>query len=201
MNKVISIFLKGLAALLPITITIYAIYWLAVSAEMAMKFLVPSEHYSPPMGVLTGLVIVFVVGLLLNAWIARRLFRLFEQLLEHIPMIKSLYGSVKDLLGFFMGSDRGAANQVVMVTLGEPGTPAAPRLLGLLTRDDFADLPDGVGDSDTVAVYLPMSYQLGGFTVMVPRSTVQPIAMTTEQALRFAVTAGMSATDTEPGQA
>jgi uncharacterized membrane protein len=62
--------------------------------------------------------------------------------------------------------------------------------LGFLTREDFADLPGF--DPDRVAVYLPMSYQLGGFTVIVPRSRIREVPMKAEDALRFCVTAGVS---------
>ena len=66
-----------------------------------------------------------------------------------------------------------------MVTIGDDQTS----LMGLMTRDDFSDLPEGIGDDETVAVYLPMSYQLGGFTVMVPKSKVRPVDMKVDQAM------------------
>ena len=74
------------------------------------------------------------------------------------------------------------------MTLGS--TPK--RLIGFITRDEFGELPPGIRDDDTLAVYFPMSYQIGGFTMMVPRLAVQPIDMSIEQAMRFVVTAGMS---------
>jgi len=191
MQAVTRTFLKGLAAVLPITITIYAVVWLATSAENALRMLVPDKVYFPGMGVVVGLAIVYLIGVLLNAWIAGWLFSLIEKLLDHIPLVKSLYGSMKDLLGFFIKGDQKDTNQVVMVTLGDNRT----RILGLMTRQSFTDLPEGVGTDQEVAVYLPMSYQLGGFTVMVPRETVKEVDMTTEQALRFAVTAGMTSTN------
>ena len=63
-------------------------------------------------------------------------------------------------------------------------------LIGFLTREGFADHPD-VGE-DKLAVYLPMSYQLGGFTVIVSAENVRELNMTVEEALRFCVTAGVS---------
>jgi uncharacterized membrane protein len=81
-----------------------------------------------------------------------------------------------------------AFNQVVMVQIGD----SRARVLGLVTREDFSDLPPGIGAKDSVAVYVPMSYQLGGFTTIVPRSAIQPVNMTMEEAMRFAVTAGLS---------
>jgi uncharacterized membrane protein len=199
MTPITRTFLKGLAALLPLTITVYAVVWMAISAERAMRVFIPDRFYVPGMGVVAGVVIVFAVGVLLQAWLIDKLFAAFEKLLERIPLIKSLYGSIKDLLSFFMADEKKAANNVVMVAMKHD---PEMRLLGLLTRENFSDVPEGIGGEDDVAVYLPMSYQLGGFTVMIPRSRIQPIDMTTEQALRFAVTAGMTAGEPKaPGEA
>lgn len=200
MKTVSAIFFKGLAAILPPTITIYFFYWLGSGASRAMEPLFKwlFEHlglgevpYRPWMGVGLAVAIVFVVGLLMNAYIVRTVYRFAEAILERIPLVKTLYGSVRDLMGFFSSSDKegNAMSQVVMVRIGD--TPA--RLVGLVTRDDFSDLPAGMAAEDSVAVYLPMSYQLGGFTAMVPRANVEPIDMTVEEAMRFAVTAGMGA--------
>ena len=79
------------------------------------------------------------------------------------------------------------AKRVVLVTM--PGSEM--KLMGFVTRDDFRDVPDALGTEKTVAVYLPMSYQLGGFTVMIPQASVEPIDMDMEQAMRFALTGGM----------
>lgn len=192
MKMVTTMCLKGLAAVLPITVTLYVLYWLGSTAESilgrGLKLIIRDSLYWPGMGVVAGLVLVFVIGILMNAWLFRKVFRWAERLLERIPLVKALYGSVRDLMGFFSGSGKKAMRTAVMVTVGN--TPL--RLIGFITREDFGDLPAGIGGDDTVAVYLPMSYQIGGFTTMVPRSAVQPIDMSIEQAMRFAVTAGMS---------
>jgi uncharacterized membrane protein len=77
--------------------------------------------------------------------------------------------------------------QVVAVTL--PGT--SWRLLGFVTRAEFTDLPAGIGTASEVAVYLPMSYQVGGYTVIVPREAVRAIEMSREEAMKFILTAGL----------
>ena len=59
-----------------------------------------------------------------------------------------------------------------------------------MTREDFSEFPD-IGE-EKLAVYFPMSYQLGGFTVIVPKSSARELKMTVEEALRFCVTAGVS---------
>jgi uncharacterized membrane protein len=65
-------------------------------------------------------------------------------------------------------------------------------MIGFLTRESLEDLPGVVGAEDTVAVFLPMSYQVGGHTVLVPRSAVLPIDLPFETAMRFVLTAGIS---------
>ena len=75
--------------------------------------------------------------------------------------------------------------KVVLVKL-----PEGLEQIGFLTRDAFDEHPE-IG-ADKVAVYLPMSYQLGGFTVLVPADQVREVSMTVEEALRFCVTAGVS---------
>jgi len=65
------------------------------------------------------------------------------------------------------------------------------KLLGFVTREDFGDLPPGFAGEEVVAVYLPMSYQIGGFTVLVPKSNTQSVDMGLEDAMRFAITGGV----------
>ena len=195
MKHITATFLKGLAAVLPIAITLWALWWLGSTAEKVLggvlRHVLPEGWYVPGMGVAVGLVLVFVVGILLHAWFIRSLYGFFEKQLEKLPLVKTIYGSVKDLLGFFVsGSDRDA-NQVVVVRFSDGDKEM--RVLGFVTRETFDDLPAGVGTDRMVAVYVPMSYQIGGFTVMASRDSIEPIDMTTEEALRFAVTAGMTA--------
>ncbi len=192
MKLVVRMFLSGLVTVLPVTVTLYVLYWLGSAAESfvgrGLKMLIPSTLYWPGMGVVAGLVLVFVIGVLMKAWLFRRAFQWGEQFVERIPLVKALYGAVRDLMGFFSGSDKKTIRKAVVVSVGDPPL----RFIGFITREDFGDLPAGIGGEGDVAVYLPMSYQIGGFTTMVPRSAVEPIDMSIEQAMRFAVTAGMS---------
>jgi uncharacterized membrane protein len=192
MKKISKLFLQGLIAILPIALTLYLIYWLGTSAESvlgrAIRFVIKG-YYKPGMGVLAGFLLTVGVGILLKLWVFRKIFSLGEALLQKIPGIKSIYGSVRDLVGFFDASKQKDFDKTVMVAVGDDQT----RLMGLVTRDTFSDLPEGIGDEQTVAVYLPMSYQLGGFTIMVPKGKIQPVDMKVDQAMQFVLTAGVAA--------
>ncbi|KPL11734.1 hypothetical protein AMJ85_03175 [candidate division BRC1 bacterium SM23_51] len=197
MRNISKIFLAGLAAILPILVTLYILYWLGFSAEYALGGLIrkvlPEGFYRFGMGILAGVVVIFLTGLALRAWIVRKIFDLGSYLFERIPFVKTVYGAVQDLISFFSPSKDKALGQVVMVTLGDTKL----RLMGFVTRQDFSAVPDGVGDQNTIAVYLPMSYQIGGFTAMLPRSAVERVDMTVQDAVRFAMTAGMSSPQVE----
>ncbi len=193
MKKLGTLFLQGLIAILPIALTVYLVYWLAASAESvlgkAMRFVIGDDYYVPGSGVLAGFLITLGIGLLLRIWLFRKVFSLGELLLQKIPGVKSLYGSIRDMVGLFDASKQNEFDKTVMVTLADGHV----RLMGLVTREDFGDLPKGIGDEHTVAVYLPMSYQLGGFTVMVPKAQITPVEMKIDQAMQFVLTAGVSA--------
>jgi uncharacterized membrane protein len=64
------------------------------------------------------------------------------------------------------------------------------RLIGFLTREKVPEL-QSVGEQDRIAVYVPMIYQIGGFTLFVPRESVQPVDMNAEDAMRLELTAGL----------
>ena len=196
------VFLRGLVVILPIAITLAMVYWLVVSAEALLggmvRLVLPDRYYRTGLGVLLGIVLVFIAGLTINVWVTRSLLERAEALMERIPVIKSIYGAIRDLAAFLSGDrSRQRFHKVVTVTLGED-----MRLIGFVTREDFTDQPKGLAPKeDTVAVYLPMSYQIGGFTLFLPRSRVEPVDMTVEDAVRYTLTAGMSAPKTGESEA
>jgi uncharacterized membrane protein len=191
-KQITATFLRGLATILPIVITLYVLYWLGVTAESLLgrplRAILPDWLYWPGLGVLVGAVLVFAVGLAMEVYVARRIWTMLEEAVLQVPVVKTLYGAIKDFAGFVSESSRQKGmGQVVRVRLAEH-----MYVIGFVTREDWSGLPDKLAEPDTIAVYLPMSYQIGGYTVMLPRRLVEPVQMSVEEALRFAVTAGMS---------
>jgi uncharacterized membrane protein len=196
MKHITATFLRGLATVLPIILTVYVLYWLAISAEALLgrplKLLLPDWMYWPGLGIAAGVALVFAAGLAMELYVARRLWGMLEGLVLQVPVVKTVYAAIKDFAGFVSQSSRDKGmGQVVRVRIAED-----MHLIGFVTREDFHDAPWGLSATDTIAVYLPMSYQIGGYTVLLPRRLVEPVDMSVEDALRFAVTAGMSRTPT-----
>ena len=194
-------FLTGLLTVVPVVATIYLVVWLATTAETflgrALKWIIPDQLYFYGMGMAAGVGVLFVVGVLMQTWAVRKLFELGEYLLLRMPLVKTIYGAVRDFSGLFSGSAASQVGRVVTVEL--PGMDA--RLVGFLMREDLSQLPEEVAGDGRVAVYLPMSYQVGGYTVLVPRDAVKPVGMSREEAMRFVLTAGLSSKAEKPGPA
>jgi len=188
MKQIGGILLKGLVTILPIGLTVYFVYWLGVTTESLLskpiKFVV-GDNYWPGMGLVTGFVILFLVGLAVNAFVVRRVLGLGEDLLLRVPVVKTVYSAIRDMTRLVnTDKKKGDLDRVVTLDYG-PG-----KLIGFVTQEHAKTLGIG-GDEDMVAVYLPMSYQIGGYTLYVSRSQLHETDLTVEQAMRIVLTGGV----------
>ena len=186
-----KIFLLGLKTIVPIALTIALVAWLFETLEGFFGYFVerltgPSLYF-PGLGLIIGIVFIFFVGILMNAWVAQQLYALGERILKKIPVIKSLYSAFTDLMGFFDANKR-PKGSAVMVDMPQLGV----RVIGFITRENFDDLPEGMQNEDEVLVYIPLSYQIGGFTTLLPRSRLTPLDMPVDRVMSFCLTAGVT---------
>jgi uncharacterized membrane protein len=192
LKSISKTFFTGLITILPIILTLYLIYWLVVSAETALgnaiRLALPDELYWPGMGTVAGLLVVFLVGMLMHAYVVQRLFAWAEQVLYHVPVIKTVYRSIRDFFNYFSPARKDEFQQVVAVSLGETGM----QVIGFVTQAVPERLPENYRGDDSVLVYMPMSYMIGGYAVLMPRSAVRPLDMSMEEAMRFTLTAGVT---------
>ncbi len=201
MRKFWNTVLKGLVAILPIGLTVYVVYWLAVSAERlfsrVIKLVIPEAAYWPGLGLLVGLVTLYFVGLAVNAYFVNRVLRISDQLFARIPVVKTIYLAIRDFTRFFPSSGQASdLRRVVLVPFG-PG-----KIIGFVTAESDSMLRRSTpaGD-DMVAVYLPMSYMVGGYTIFMPREQVETTALSVEEGMRIALMGGVrnDASSTDAG--
>ena len=184
--------LTGFVTILPVVLTLYLFYWLAVSAESVLgrliQLMLPDHLYWPGMGVVAGLAVIFAVGLLMHAYVVQRLFAKGEQILYHLPLIKTIYRSIRDFLEYFSPSREKEFEQVVAVSFGDTGM----QVIGFVTQALPENMPEDFREKDSILVYLPLSYMIGGYAVLVPRNAVRSLDMNMEEAMRFTLTAGVT---------
>ena len=185
-----------MVTILPVALTLYLLYWLAVSAESALggmiELMLPESLYWPGMGLIAGLIAVFVVGLLMHAYVVQRLFARVEQLLYRMPLIKSVYRAIRDFFDYFSPTNKKEFEQVVAVSIGNTGM----QVIGFVTQAIPEHLPEDFREQDNILVYMPLSYMIGGYAVLMPRSSVHPLDMSMEEAMRFTLTAGVTSANT-----
>ncbi len=189
MKPISKTFLKGLMAMIPITLTLYLLFWLAGTAESALgnifKFFFPESWYIEGLGFVLGLAVVFFVGSFLESQTFRRRFNNVEQLMIKIPVVKTIYTAIRDFTSLFSSEPKGKFKQVVLVNV----PPGDRQQIGFITVSDIEEYTF-IADNQ-VAVFLPFSYQMGGNTVIMSRENVLEIDMSVEDALRFIATAGV----------
>ncbi len=192
MNILGKLFLKGLAVVIPITLTLAIFWWMAAGAERLMgsilKFTLPGGWYLPGMGLASGLALVILIGLLSHVLIFQKILHLGDTIFNRLPLVKTIYTAIKDFIGYLNPDKDSQMSKVVLVQL--PGQ--AFQVMGFVTREQFDDLPFTPSAEDPVAVYMPMSYQIGGYTLFLPRSALTPIEIPFETAMRLVLTGGIS---------
>ncbi|MFM6985906.1 MAG: DUF502 domain-containing protein [Hydrogenophaga sp.] len=191
LNRLSLYFFRGLIAFLPLAITVYVLVlfvtWVERSA-MALLHPVTGDFYLPGLGIAIGAVLILALGVLVSLPATRRLLSYVELPFTNLPVVKSIYSSLKNFADYFAPQGQ-AAQQVVLLKM--PGHDLGT--VGLVTRQSMRGLPGGLAEHDDhVAVYLPMGYMIGGYTVFVPRSWTTPVDLSVEEAMRLALIAFMS---------
>lgn len=190
MKRLSKYFLRGLLTVLPLALTVYVlVLFLGWVESLALVIFGPffGGFYVPGMGLLLGILIIVGIGALLSKAQVREALTFIELPFTKLPVVKSIYSSLKSFSDYFSPSGKSGGQQVVVLRM--PGTEL--EIVGLVTRRSFADLPEGFLPGERVAVYLPMGYMIGGYTVFVPASCVTPIDMSVEEAMRSSLIAWM----------
>jgi uncharacterized membrane protein len=192
MRRIWTTFAAGLATVLPVTITIYLIYWLGTTAEtvlgQTLKLVLNEQHYRPGMGLVAGFVVVLIVGSLVNAYAVRWVIRRSEALLARIPFIKTVYGTIKDVTQFLPGQGERRDARRVVLWLSDNAY-----MIGFVTADQISPkLPQALL-ANRVPVYFPKSYQIGGYTLYVLKSELIETDMSAEAAMRLVLIGGVNA--------
>jgi len=191
LRKLRSVLLRGLVVVLPIGCTLWLLWWLGSSTESLLRrvilLVVPAEHYLPGMGIAAAFIVLLVAGTLFNALLVQSALTSWERFIEHIPVVKTIYGASRDFMKLLpAGRKRRDLTRVVLARFGDA------QVIGFVTRDDASELGIVEPKHELLAVYFPMSYQIGGYTALLPRSRVVPLELSVETAMRMVLTGGLS---------
>ena len=145
MKKLGSILLKGLVTILPIGLTVYFVYWLGITTETLLskpiRWVVDDANYWPGMGLVTGFVLLFLIGLAVNAFIVRRVLGVGEELLMRVPVVKTVYSAIRDMTRLVnTDKKKGDLDRVVTLDIG------FGKMIGFVTQEHANTLGIGGGE-------------------------------------------------------
>jgi len=183
LRRLISYFFQGLLYIGPIFAVFFIIYWMFTFIDGLLPM-----HILPVKIPGLGFLIIFlgltIVGFLGNTIIAKPLFNYLKRIIEKVPLIKTIYDSVTDLLSAFVG-DKKKFNMPVLVKMNKDSEVYK---MGFLTKEDLTEL--GI-EKRFVAVYLPHSYNFSGNMFVVPSDQVQRINLPSSDVMKFIVSGGV----------
>lgn len=183
LKKIMLLVVQGLLAVVPITLTVYALYWLVTTVELALTPIIPAQWYFPGMGLVTGIVLLFFAGLLVNAYVVKVLLHWGERVFERIPLVKTFYGAIQDAVNLINVGKQQKMQSVVSVQISD-----SIDLIGFVTNAEGGKTL--FNDAQKVGVYIPLSYQIGGYTLYIDKTKVTPLDIDVETAMRIALTGG-----------
>ena len=194
-------FITGLLILVPLAITVWVLS--LVINTMDQSLLLLPEHWQPKklfgfnvpgLGTILTIAIVFLTGLLTNNLIGNYLVRLWERLLHRIPVVSSLYGSVKQVSDTLFSSSGNAFRKAVLI----PYPHERSFTIAFLTGVPGGDVKNHLA-GDFVSVYVPTTPNpTSGFFLMMERSRVIELDMTVDAALKYIVSMGVVAPEYSP---
>ena len=176
MQWLVANFFKGAVIVLPVVISLYVL----VAMGQWLDHLVGLN--TPGLGVLLLTVAMIVLGALASNRLGGRLVQLLQAILERVPVLKMLYGVVRDVVEAMMGNKKQFDNPVV-VSLNDKGDV---KTLGFISVQANIDAVPGF-----VAVYLPQSFNIAGNLILVPEDRVEPLEMDSAQAMALILSGGI----------
>lgn len=176
--------LRGILTLLPLLLTLYPLYYFftwsdSLSRSLSEKLL-PGIDYIPGSGIALGILALVLLGVLMSSQLMQRLYGLIELPFKNIPLVKSLYNAIKELTIFLSPSEDQKAEKVVLVKMPDNDTEC----IGFVMRDNMKKMPEGVSKEDRSVVYIPLSYQIGGFTLFLPNDWLTPLEISVDEAMK-----------------
>ncbi len=178
MKKISQYFLQGLLFLVPLVVTIYVIYWVFVRIDNILNLPVPG------LGFVVTIFLVTLVGFGASNFLTRNIVNLVDKIFARLPLVKMIYTAIKDLVGAFVG-DKKSFNRPVQVVIDRESNL---RVIGFATRDSL----DSIGIQDSIAVYLPQSYNFAGNLIIVDREQIMPMSADPGEVMKLIVSGGVS---------
>lgn len=198
--------ITGILVWLPIAVTVWVISYI-VSASDQLVNLLPRQWRPqyvlgfniPGLGVIVAIAVLFVTGLFAANVLGRQILAAWDSLLGRIPVVKSIYSSVKKVSESLLSDSSRSFRTPVLVPFPQPNIWTIAFVSGHIPDKLKGSLPH---DDDYLSVYVPTTPNpTGGYYIMVKKSDVRELDMSVDQALKYVISLGMVMPDDLPVKA
>ena len=189
-------FVTGLLIWIPLVITLMVLAWVVDTLDQIL-LIAPAAvrpdallgFHLPGVGVLVTLLLILLTGLAAANFVGQRLVGFWEGLLSRIPVVKSIYYSVKQVSDTLFSSSGNAFRKALLVQYPRAGSWT----IAFLTGTPGGDVRNHL-DADYVSVYVPTTPNpTSGFFLMLPKSEVIELDMAVDEALKYIISMGVVA--------
>lgn len=185
MKTILNYFIRGILIIFPVGATVYivtiTINWMnSIFNTLLFGWF---DYEIPGLGILSGFIMIALVGYVFTRAFTKPIVALFERLLSQTPLVSIIYTSLKDLLEAFVGEKK-KFNVPVKIRFGETGMTR----FGFITQNSLTNL----GIENEVAVYCPHSYNFSGNLYIVPRDSVTQVKADPSEFMKFIVSGGVT---------
>jgi uncharacterized membrane protein len=196
-------FITGLLIWVPLAITVWVLAAIVNTMDQSL-LLLPSQlrpeqligFYVPGLGVILTLLVVLITGLVTANLVGQRLLRFWEAILARIPVVKSIYYSVKQVSDTLFSSSGEAFRKALLVQYPRQGSWT----IGFLTGHPAASVADHL-PGECVSVYVPTTPNpTSGFFLMMPKADVIELEMSVDEALKYIISMGVVAPPRHPAE-
>ncbi|MBP0598588.1 DUF502 domain-containing protein [Herbaspirillum sp. LeCh32-8] len=189
-------FITGLLILVPLAITLWVLNLIISTMDQSLLLLPPSWRpeallgfYIPGLGSILTLLIIFLTGLAARNFIGRQIVSVWEGLLTRIPVVKSIYSSVKQVSDTLFSSSGNAFRKAVLIQYPRQGSWT----IAFLTGTPGGEVKNHL-QGDYISVYVPTTPNpTSGFFLMLPRAESIELDMSVDEALKYIVSMGVVA--------
>lgn len=200
-RRLVNYFLTGLVIAGPIGITVYIAWWLIGLVDDVVKPLIPARYspdyylpvHVPGFGLLVAVAFIILLGFFAANLVGRSLVQLGERFFSRLPMISTLYSGLKQIFETVVTQSNKSFKQVGLIQYPRPGLWA----IVLISTEAKGEISLRVaGDDPVLSCFLPTTPNpTSGFLLFVPASQVTILDMTTEEAAKMIISAGLVSPD------
>jgi len=193
-------FITGLLILVPLAITVWVLNLIIGTMDQSLLLLPESWRpeaivgfHIPGLGTILTLLIIFLTGLAARNFIGRQIVSLWEGILTRIPVVKSIYSSVKQVSDTLFSSSGNAFRKAVLIQYPRQGSWTIAFLTGVPGGEVRNHL-----HGDFISVYVPTTPNpTSGFFLMLPRADSIELEMSVDEALKYIVSMGVVAPEAQ----